>query len=92
METVRADFVEPALTRPWLGRGDHPQPHCFPVRDQVRRPGGSRPHPPLDCYLVAPATANTVAKLTLGIADYQTLTTAGNSCPARTCGRSPSRQ
>jgi len=49
------------------------------VRDQPRRPGERSPHPPVDCYVVAPATANLVAKLALGIADNQALTTAGEA-------------
>ncbi|WP_341867935.1 flavoprotein [Streptomyces misionensis] len=46
----------------------------LPVRSESRLPGDSRPHPPVDCYVVAPASANTVAKLALGIADNQALT------------------
>ncbi|WP_329140679.1 flavoprotein [Streptomyces sp. NBC_01476] len=46
----------------------------LPVRDQGRFPGEPRPHPPVDCYVVAPASANTVAKLATGIADNQALT------------------
>ncbi|MGX1668566.1 flavoprotein [Streptomyces sp. NPDC055400] len=46
----------------------------LPVRAEPRLPGGSRPHPPVDCYVVAPASANTVAKLALGISDNQALT------------------
>ncbi|MFD7757559.1 flavoprotein [Streptomyces sp. NPDC059757] len=33
-----------------------------------------RPHPVADCYVVAPASANYVAKLAMGIADNQALT------------------
>ncbi len=47
----------------------------LPVRDQPRMPGEQSPHPRISCYIVAPATANTVAKLALGIADNQALTT-----------------
>lgn len=47
----------------------------LPVRDQSRMPGERSPHPPVSCYVVAPATANTVAKLALGISDNQGLTT-----------------
>ena len=32
------------------------------------------PHPPVDCYVVAPASANTVARLALGLTDNQALT------------------
>jgi hypothetical protein len=46
----------------------------LPVRDAPRLPGDSRPHPPVNCYVVAPASANTVAKLATGIADNQALT------------------
>lgn len=47
----------------------------LPVRHSPRRPGEVSPHPAVDCYAVVPATANTVAKLALGIADNQALTT-----------------
>ncbi|MET9554331.1 flavoprotein [Streptomyces sp. NPDC006645] len=46
----------------------------LPVRDHPRLPSDPRPHPPATCYVAAPATANTVAKLALGIADNQALT------------------
>ncbi|WP_234433145.1 flavoprotein [Streptomyces sp. NRRL S-1824] len=46
----------------------------LPVRDESRLPGDARPHPPVDCYVVAPASANMVAKLAMGIADNQALT------------------
>jgi Flavoprotein len=46
----------------------------LPVRSEPRLPGEPRPHPRVDVYVVAPATANTVAKLALGIADNQALT------------------
>lgn len=46
----------------------------FPVRVEPRFPHETSPHPPVDCFLVAPASANTVAKLALGIADNQALT------------------
>ncbi|MFF3359605.1 flavoprotein [Streptomyces sp. NPDC002917] len=46
----------------------------LPVRDQPRLPADARPHPPVDCYVVAPASANMVAKLAMGIADNQALT------------------
>ncbi|WP_218609873.1 flavoprotein [Pseudonocardia sp. KRD291] len=47
----------------------------LPVRVAPRQPGEQSPHPPVICYVVAPASANTVAKLALGIADNQALTT-----------------
>ncbi|MCW2609210.1 MAG: hypothetical protein QOC93_62 [Actinomycetota bacterium] len=46
----------------------------LPLRHVPRLPGEDKPHPVPDGYLVAPATANTVAKLALGIADNQALT------------------
>ncbi|MFI2299723.1 flavoprotein [Actinacidiphila glaucinigra] len=46
----------------------------LPVRDRPRLPGESRPHPAADCCVLAPAAANTLAKLALGIADNQALT------------------
>ncbi|RPK75522.1 bifunctional phosphopantothenoylcysteine decarboxylase/phosphopantothenate synthase [Streptomyces sp. ADI97-07] len=46
----------------------------LPVRDSPRLPAEPRPHPVATCYVVAPATANYVAKLATGIADNQALT------------------
>lgn len=46
----------------------------LPVRSASRLPHEISPHPAVDCYAVAPATANFVAKLALGIADNQALT------------------
>ncbi|MGW7356779.1 flavoprotein [Streptomyces sp. NPDC054802] len=46
----------------------------LPVRHEPRLPGDARPHPPVDCYVVAPASANMVAKIAAGIADNQALT------------------
>lgn len=46
------------------------------VRVAARLPGESSPHPRADCVVVAPASANTVAKIALGIADNQALTVA----------------
>jgi hypothetical protein len=51
----------------------------LPVRDEARLPGEARPHPKVDCYVVAPASANTVAKLATGIADNQALTQVGEA-------------
>lgn len=44
------------------------------VRDQPRTPNESRPHPKIDIYVAAPFTANSIAKLALGLADNQALT------------------
>jgi len=46
----------------------------MPVRSEPRLPDVPRPHPKIDAFAVVPATANTVAKLALGIADNQALT------------------
>lgn len=46
----------------------------LPVRWLPRRPGETSPHPKLDVLVAAPWTANSVAKLALGIADNQALT------------------
>ncbi|MET7313743.1 MULTISPECIES: flavoprotein [unclassified Streptomyces] len=43
----------------------------LPVRDTPRLPTEPRPHPVADCHIVAPASANYVAKLATGIADNQ---------------------
>jgi hypothetical protein len=48
----------------------------LPARVSPRMPTEPSPHPPMDCCLVCPASANTVAKLALGIGDSQALTTA----------------
>lgn len=47
----------------------------YPVRVESRSPTEESSHPHVDCYAVVPASANTVAKLALGIADNQALTT-----------------
>ncbi|MBP2473611.1 hypothetical protein JOF53_002483 [Crossiella equi] len=46
----------------------------IPVRWDARLPTEPKPHPPVDCYAAAPATANTIAKLALGLSDNQALT------------------
>lgn len=51
----------------------------LPVRDMPRLPAEPRPHPTPDCCVVAPATANYVAKLATGIADNQALTLVGEA-------------
>jgi hypothetical protein len=58
----------------------------YPVRYEPRLPGEDSPHPPIDCYAVVPATANTVAKLALAVADNQALTQV---CEAIGAGRPP---
>lgn len=46
----------------------------YPVRSRPRLPGEKSPHPHVAAYAVIPATANTVAKLALGVSDNQALT------------------
>lgn len=46
----------------------------FPVRSAPRLPSEESPHPRADVYVAAPLTASSVAKLALGIADNQALT------------------
>ncbi|GAA1986988.1 flavoprotein [Amycolatopsis minnesotensis] len=50
----------------------------LPVRSTSRLPGDPRPHPDPDVFLFAPASANSLAKLALGIADNQALTVLGD--------------
>lgn len=55
----------------------------YPVRVEPRSPTEQSPHPAPDCYLVAPASANTVAKLALGISDNQALTQVNEAIGTR---------
>ncbi|WP_028661590.1 flavoprotein [Saccharomonospora saliphila] len=55
----------------------------LPCRVAPRLPSESSPHPPIDCYLVCPASANTVAKMALGLADNQALTTVCEAIGSR---------
>ncbi|MGW3964139.1 flavoprotein [Amycolatopsis sp. NPDC005003] len=55
----------------------------YPVRVEPRSPSGTSPHPAPDVYLVAPASANMVAKLALGIADNQALTQVNEAIGTR---------
>lgn len=45
----------------------------IPVRTAPRLPREPSPHPPIDLYIGAPLSANSIAKLSLGIADNQAL-------------------
>ena len=51
----------------------------LPVRVGARGPGESSPYPKVDGYAVVPASANTIAKLALGIADNQAVTTVNEA-------------
>ena len=55
----------------------------LPVRSERRLPGEERPHPAADCWAVAPATANTVASLALGLTPNQALTQVCEALGAR---------
>lgn len=55
----------------------------LPVRSERRLPSEKQPHPPADCWVVAPATANTVASLALGLANNQALTQLCEAIGAR---------
>jgi hypothetical protein len=46
----------------------------LPVRSESRLPSKPKPYPMPDAFLFVPATANSLAKLALGIADNQALT------------------
>jgi hypothetical protein len=48
------------------------------VRSESRLPGQPRPHPDPEVFLFAPASAGSVAKLALGIADNQAMTVLGD--------------
>ena len=55
----------------------------LPVRSEPRMPGQPKPYPMPDAFVFAPATANSVAKLALGIGDSQALTAACEAVGAR---------
>ncbi|TDQ01171.1 flavoprotein [Labedaea rhizosphaerae] len=55
----------------------------LPVRSEPRMPGQPKPYPMPSAFVFAPATANSVAKLALGIADSQALTAACEAVGAR---------
>jgi hypothetical protein len=54
----------------------------LPVRSQPRLPSEPKPYPMPDAFLFVPATANSVAKLAVGIADNQALTSLGEAMGA----------
>ncbi|MGQ0837386.1 flavoprotein [Actinokineospora sp.] len=51
----------------------------LPVRSTSRLPTDPKPYPIPDAFLFVPATANSIAKLALGIADNQALTALGEA-------------
>jgi flavoprotein len=54
----------------------------LPVRSTSRLPGEPKPYPMPDAFLFVPATANSLAKLAVGIADNQALTALGEAVGA----------
>ncbi|MFD0206611.1 MULTISPECIES: flavoprotein [Saccharothrix] len=56
----------------------------LPVRWTSRLPAEPKPHPVPDAFVFAPATANSLAKLALGIADNQALTVLCEALGRRT--------
>ncbi|HEY4457213.1 MAG TPA: flavoprotein [Pseudonocardiaceae bacterium] len=55
----------------------------LPVRWEPRLPGQAKPYPLPEGFLFVPATANSLAKLALGIADNQALSNLGEALGAR---------
>lgn len=55
----------------------------LPVRFEPRMPGEPKPYPLPDCFVFVPATANSIAKLALGIGDNQALTQLCEAIGAR---------
>jgi Flavoprotein len=55
----------------------------LPVRSAPRLPWQEGPHSSPDCWAVVPASANTVAKLALGVADNQALTQVNEAIGGR---------
>ena len=55
----------------------------LPVRSTSRLPSEPKPYPMPDAFLFVPATANSLAKLALGIADNQALTALGEAVGAQ---------
>ncbi|MFI9011984.1 flavoprotein [Actinosynnema sp. NPDC053489] len=56
----------------------------LPVRWTSRLPAEPKPHPVPDAFVFAPATANSLAKLALGLADNQALTVLCEALGRRT--------
>jgi len=54
----------------------------LPVRSRSRLPSEPKPYPMPDAFLFVPATANSLAKLALGVADNQALTALGEAVGA----------
>jgi hypothetical protein len=54
----------------------------LPVRSESRLPSEPKPYPMPEAFLFVPATANSLAKLALGIADNQALTALGEAVGA----------
>ena len=90
VEALRERLVEPLLDRghtvaitltpraaEWVApaeRWELERITGLPVRSHPRKPDEPRPHPPIELFVAAPVSANTVAKLAVGICDNQALT------------------
>lgn len=57
----------------------------LPVRWEPRLPGEPKPYPTPDAFVFAPASANSVAKLALGIGDNQALTALNEAMGVEGC-------
>ncbi|HEX7303675.1 flavoprotein [Lentzea sp.] len=57
----------------------------YPIRWEPRMPSQPKPHPAPDAFVFAPASANSVAKLALGIGDNQALTALNEAMGVENC-------
>lgn len=57
----------------------------LPIRWEARMPSQPKPYPTPDAFLFAPASANSVAKLALGIGDNQALTALNEGIGVENC-------
>lgn len=77
--------LTPAADR-WLAAAGELDPlrelTSLPVRSVARLPGEPKPYPMPDAFLFVPASANSLAKLAVGIADNQALTALGEAVGA----------
>ncbi|MDT7787690.1 MAG: hypothetical protein QOF58_6109 [Pseudonocardiales bacterium] len=57
----------------------------LPIRWEPRLPSRPKPYPKPDAFIFAPASANSVAKLALGIGDNQALTALNEAIGVESC-------
>lgn len=57
----------------------------LPIRWEPRLPSQPKPYPTPDAFVFAPASANSVAKLALGIGDNQALTALNEAIGVEDC-------